>query len=302
MKPNTSWGGVVEWYNDLLEQDSNSFQKNVLMPNLIRIVGPKTGMNLLDVACGQGYFSRAFAANGATVIGCDISQELIGKARGFKDPRDEDKSMPSVDFSKKDFQKSGAGKVGPVVTYNVSPADRLSFATDSSFDVVTIVLALQNIENLAGTLTESARVLKNGGRLVIVVNHPAFRIPQRSDWGWDEIKKRKVEIAGKKEWEKIVGPIPEQVMYRRLDGYMSDSRVEIDMTPGEKITAKKKFTISFHRPLQSYFKALSKAGFAVTRLEEWVSHKNSQTGPRATEEDRMRKEIPMFLCLETVKL
>jgi hypothetical protein len=90
-------------------------------------------------------------------------------------------------------------------------------------------------------------------------------------------------------------------MYRRLDAYMSDAQVKIDMTPGEKIAAKKKFTISFHRPLQSYFKVLSKSGFAVIRLEEWISHKKSQAGPRAEEEDRMRKEIPMFLCLEARK-
>lgn len=253
--PNTSWGGVAEWYDDLIEQSPDSFQKNVLMPNLLRIVEPRKGMAILDVACGQGYFSRAFAENGATVVGCDISQELIGKARGFKDPKNN-------------------------VTYHVSPADKLSFATDSSFDLVTIVLALQNIENLAGTLAESSRVLKKGGRLVVVINHPVFRIPKRSDWGWDEKNSKQ---------------------FRRIDAYMSDDRVEIDMTPGEKITSKKKFTISFHRPLQSYFKALSKAGFAVTRLEEWISHKKSQTGSRSAEEDRMRKEIPMFLCLEAVK-
>jgi hypothetical protein len=45
-------------------------------------------------------------------------------------------------------------------------------------------------------------------------------------------------------------------------------------------------------------KALAKAGFAVTNLEEWVSHKKSDSGPRAAEENRARKEIPMFMYLE----
>ncbi|MCX6716038.1 MAG: hypothetical protein NT077_03410, partial [Candidatus Taylorbacteria bacterium] len=89
--------------------------------------------------------------------------------------------------------------------------------------------------------------------------------------------------------------------YRRIDSYLSDGQIEIDMTPGENDPAKKKTTMSFHRPLQSYFKALNKAGFAVSRLEEWISHKKSQNGPRAAEEDRIRKEIPMFLMLEAVK-
>ena len=78
--------------------------------------------------------------------------------------------------------------------------------------------------------------------------------------------------------------------------------MEIDMNPGEKEKSKKKKTLSFHRPLQSYVEAFSKAGLAVTRLEEWVSHKKSQKGPRSAEEDRIRKEIPMFLMLEAVKV
>lgn len=255
----TSWSGVADWYDDMLEQNPDSFQKNVLMPNLIRIVDPKKGMTILDLACGQGYFSRAFAANGAKVIGYDISKELIALA---------------LEQEKK--RKEGEEKI----QFHVTPADSLPFLQNETVDVVTIILALQNIENLAGTISECSRVLKPGGRLIMVINHPAFRIPQRSDWGWDDKSSKQ---------------------FRRLDAYMSDARVEIDMTPGEKITVKKKFTISFHRPLQSYFKALSKSGFAVTRLEEWISHKKSQAGPRAIEEDRMRKEIPMFVCLEARK-
>lgn len=252
----TSWGGVAEWYDEHLEGSDDSFQKNVIMPNLLRIVDPKKGMTMLDVACGQGYFSRAFANNGAKVIASDISSELVELA----------KKNPSADSN--------------AVEYHVAPADRLSYAADSSADVATIVLALQNIENLNGTVSEISRALKSNGRFVFVLNHPAFRIPQNSSWQWDEKENRQ---------------------YRRVDSYMSDSRTEIDMTPGEKSKSEKEFTVSFHRPLQVYFKALSKAGLSVTRLEEWISHRKSQKGPRSEEEDRTRKEIPMFLCIEARK-
>ena len=259
---------MADWYDDLLSNDANSFQKNVLMPNLIRIVDPKKGMTILDLACGQGYFSRAFHQNGATVIGYDISKELITLAL------EQEKKRP-------------AGE--PKIQFHATPADSLPFMQNNSVDVVTIILALQNIENIHGVFAECARVLKPGGRVVMVINHPAFRIPQRSDWGWTASPKA-AQSKGN-----------EEVMYRRLDAYMSDDKIEIDMTPGEKDVTKKKFTVSFHRPLQSYFKVLSKSGLAVTRLEEWISHKKSQPGPRATEEDRMRKEIPLFLCLEARK-
>jgi len=258
MKKETSWGSVSEWYNDLLNTSSDSYQKNVILPNLLRLVDPKKNMTILDLACGQGYFSHAFAEKGAEVIGSDISKELIGLANKVNDGN-KDSNKPK---------------------FYVSPADNISFIKDSSIDTITIVLALQNIENLADTIKECSRVLKNGGKLFIVLNHPTFRIPENSSWQWDEINNKQ---------------------YRRIDSYMSDRSTKIDMTPGENDVYKKKFTVTFHRPLQSYFKALNKSGLSVLRLEEWISHKKSQPGSRSTEEDRMRKEIPMFLCLECGK-
>jgi len=250
----TSWGKVADWYDDLIEDSPDSYQKQVLLPNILRLLEPKNGMTILDIGCGQGYFARAFAEAGAKVIGCDISPELIELAK---------KRM----------------SVG--VDYKVASSNKLSFAADSSFDAATIILSLQNIEDLPGTITECARVLKSRGRLLVVINHPAFRVLRNSSWQWDE-------TVGKQ--------------FRRIDSYMSDQAHQVDMTPGEKDIAKKKTTLSFHRPLQSYFKAFNKAGLAVIRLEEWISHKKSQSGPRAVEEDRMRKEIPLFLAIEVVKL
>jgi hypothetical protein len=43
---------------------------------------------------------------------------------------------------------------------------------------------------------------------------------------------------------------------------------------------------------------LSKAGLSITRLEEWVSHKESEKGPRQKAENKSRKEIPLFMCIE----
>ncbi|HEX7724817.1 MAG TPA: class I SAM-dependent methyltransferase [Candidatus Paceibacterota bacterium] len=249
----TSWGNVADWYDELLEESADSFQAKVILPNLSRLMDLRSGTSVLDVACGQGFFSRTFAQTGAKVTACDISPELIEIARS--------KSTASME-------------------YKVAPADALTFAANESFNIVTIVLALQNIENLQGTFAEVARVLTRGGRAYFVLNHPSFRIPKRSSWQWDE---------------------KSNSQYRRVDAYLSDDRIDIDMDPGERNPRKKNMTVSFHRPLQVYFKAINKAGLCVARLEEWISHKKSQKGPRQAEEDRIRKEIPMFLMLEAVK-
>ena len=74
---------------------------------------------------------------------------------------------------------------------------QFSFAKQGEFDVVVCVLALQNMEDISAVYKEAARVLKPGGRLVMVMNHPSFRVLKRSSWGWDE-------AAG--------------VQYRRIDG------------------------------------------------------------------------------------
>src|SRR6185369_13492624 len=95
------------------------------------------------------------------VIGVDASRRLIEIAK---------KSVPKVEF-------------------RVAQADALPFLKKETVDKVAIVLALQNIENVAGTLWEAARALKSGGKLYVVLNHPAFRIPKASSWGWDDAEK-----------------------------------------------------------------------------------------------------------------
>lgn len=250
----TSWGSVARWYDNLIEKEASNYQKDVILPNLLRLVGPEKGETILDLACGQGFFSREFAKHGSRVIGVDIAPELIKIAEDLRD-----KAKLKIDFY-------------------ASGADSLPFIKSASIDKITVVLAIQNIENLLGTLAESARVLKPGGKMFMVMNHPAFRIPKASSWGWDESTK---------------------AQYRRVDEYMSESKVPIQMHPGQKPS---EITVSFHRPLQIYFKVLKKAGFAVTGLEEWISNKKSEPGPRASLEDKARKEIPLFILLETIKL
>ncbi|MEK9131424.1 MAG: class I SAM-dependent methyltransferase [Patescibacteria group bacterium] len=247
----TSWQSVASWYDVLLETDQDSYQAQVIAPNLLRILGMVSGKRILDLACGQGYFSRILHEAGAMVHGVDASSDLIARAKK--------QSSPAVEF-------------------HTCQSDNLLGIAQNSFDAVICILAIQNIEKLNETCAEVARVLKPGGTVVVVLNHPAFRIPKRSSWGIDE---------------------QTLLQYRRVDGYMSESRVEIDMHPsasGKKVT-----TISFHRPLQVFFKALTKNGFAITRLEEWMSHKVSEAGPKKVMEDRARKEFPLFMMIEAKK-
>jgi hypothetical protein len=76
----------------------------------------------------------------------------------------------------------------------------------------------------------------------------------------------------------------------------------ITMNPGYAAHGAEPVTTwTFHRPLQTYVRALAEAGFLIEALEEWPSMRRSQPGPRAAEEDRARREIPMFVGLRAVK-
>lgn len=242
----TSWGSVADWYDDHLSGE-DTYHAKVIAPNFVRMAGAGQGMKILDIGCGEGYFTRLLAASGAQVEGADIAKELIAKAQ----------------------------KQSPDIRYHVASADALSFADGDSYDVVTCVLALQNMEKLEVVMKEVARVLKPEGKFVFVLNHPAFRIPKRSSWVWDD---------------------QSRTQYRRLDAYLSASREKMDMSPGAK--GEHDYTYSFHRSLQDHAKALSAAGFVIARMEEWISHKKSEKGPRQEGEDRARKEFPLFLAIE----
>ncbi len=245
----TSWGTVADWYEGYLK-DSNTYHEQVITPNIKRLLEPQKGKPILEIGCGEGYVTRMLAQDGHTIVGSDISPELITRARSHSDR----------------------------VSYHVASADKLTFAADSIFAAAIAVLSLQNMERIEVPCLEASRVLMPRGRFIGVINHPAFRVPGRSSWGFDEGR---------------------SIQYRRLDGYLSADSVKIDMHPGAR---EKEFTYTYHRSLQDYTKALRAAGCAIIRIEEWISHRESGEGPRKKAEDIARKEFPLFLAFEAMKV
>ncbi len=262
-KDNTGWGEVAFWYDDFVETGSN-YQKEVILPDILSILSIKNGDKVLDLACGQGFFARALRDAGARVIGVDLAKELIDIAKNYEKAK-------KIGGPTSDFQ---ADKI----EYFTAPSHKMDFIPSESIDKVTLILALQNIEKVGETLNECQRVLRSGGSLVMVLNHPVFRIPKESSWGFDEAS---------------------SVQYRRVDRYMSEFKVSINMHPGQ---SKPSFTESFHRPMQFYFKVLKSTGFLTKTLHELISNKISQPGKRANAENQSKKEIPLFMLLEAVKV
>ena len=242
----TLWDQASRWYDSLVGAQGTGFQKDIIMPGVVKMLRAKKGDRILDLACGQGVFSRFLSRKGMRVEGLDSSVELINYAKS--------RSNSSIRFH-----------VGDVT-------DPKNFVKDR-FDGMACLMAIQNIENLQALFNNAALGLKSQGHFVVVMTHPCFRIPRQTHWGWDEEKK---------------------IEYRRVDHYRTEMNIPI-LTP--PFANNDSFTLTYHRPLESYFAALVGAGFAVDGLEEWVSNKKSQPGKKAKAENRSRKEIPLFLAL-----
>lgn len=247
MKNKTSWEDAADWYDKQVGSAGHYYHEHVIFSKLLKLLNLKKGDSLLDLACGQGVLARQLP-NFVQYLGIDAAPSLINAAKKYKT------ACKSTFFIKD-------------VTTNLN--------LDKKFTHATIILALQNIEDPLKVFQNAHECLSPGGKLLIVLNHPCFRIPRQSSWGVDAQKK---------------------LQYRRIDRYYSPLKIPIQTHPGKDASQ----TYSFHHPLSFYSAALNTAGFSITLIEEWCSDKTS-TGSMARMENRSREEFPLFLTLSTVK-
>mgnify|MGYP000078265344 FL=1 len=112
-----------------------------------KIIAPRPGMKILDLAAGTGSSSEPLAAAGADVIPADFSEGMLAAGR---------KARPHLPFTKAD-------------------ALNLPFA-DGEFDAATISFGLRNTQNTEKALAEMLRVVKSGGHLVVAeFSSPTWR-------------------------------------------------------------------------------------------------------------------------------
>lgn len=118
----------------------------------VKAAGVKPGERVLDVACGTGDLTEAFARRSpaSEVVGLDFTPGMLEIAR---------------EKTAKRQQHAPAGTTR--VSYVEGDAMNLQIP-DASFDVVSIAFGIRNVSDPAKALREFARVLKPGGRLVVL--------------------------------------------------------------------------------------------------------------------------------------
>jgi demethylmenaquinone methyltransferase / 2-methoxy-6-polyprenyl-1,4-benzoquinol methylase len=105
----------------------------------VQLARAAPGSRALDVATGTGDLAVALHEAGSEVVGCDFSEEMLERAR---------RKEPSVRFEW---------------------ADALALPyDDNSFDAATVGFGARNFSNLSRGLQEMARVVRPGGRVVVL--------------------------------------------------------------------------------------------------------------------------------------
>jgi ubiquinone/menaquinone biosynthesis C-methylase UbiE len=111
---------------------------------LVALAAPRGDELALDLACGPGTFTRAFAPRVKFIHGLDITPALLARAR------------------------AAAAKENLVnCVFECGDAYALPYAA-AKFDLAACAYALHHMENPAAAMQELARVVRPGGRFALV--------------------------------------------------------------------------------------------------------------------------------------
>ncbi|MDH3262517.1 MAG: bifunctional demethylmenaquinone methyltransferase/2-methoxy-6-polyprenyl-1,4-benzoquinol methylase UbiE [Paracoccaceae bacterium] len=155
--------------NDLMSVGVHRLWKDAMMDWL----APRPGQRLLDVAGGTGdiafrFLKRAPEAR-ATVL--DMTEEMLVEGQ----------------------RRAEAEKLADRLSWVAGDAMALPFE-DESFDVYTISFGIRNVTRIADALSEAFRVLKSGGRLMVL---EFSQLPNPGlQWAYDRYSFNVIPVIG----------------------------------------------------------------------------------------------------------
>lgn len=248
----SSWDPVARWYAQWVGRDGSDYHRELVIPLCLELLEPRPEDRVVDIGCGTGILAD-YLPRDVNYIGVDLSPRLLQTARQLRGKG-------------RTFLHGDAAKLQNVAGLHAQSADG-----------VTFVLSLQDMAPLDAVLEGAAWVLKKGGRLVIVMFHPCFRVPRQSGWGWDDDR---------------------ELQFRRIDSYLTPMEVPVrPIKHGSPGSIK-----AYHRPLAAYINGLHAAGFRLQHFHEVAAYPQiRRSGPKARSENRANREIPLLLGLCAVK-
>ena len=146
------WNTNAGWWDETVG-DGNATQRLILGPATERLLGPVSGLRVLDVACGNGHSARRFADLGAHVVAVDFSEQFLERAR----------------------RRSGA--YGDRIEFRRADAtreDELRALAPPPFDAAVCTMALMDMVETPPLFRSLGHLLRPGAPFVFSVTHPVF--------------------------------------------------------------------------------------------------------------------------------
>lgn len=132
--------GPSEYHEALWRERAEGLEPSAFRRRLAFLMeSAEPGQRVLDVGCGEGAFAAELAGAGAEVVGLDVAEEPLRRARA---------RHPGLDLR----LLAGEGRWD---------------LPDSSFDLVWAGEVIEHVLDTAGWLSELRRVLRSGGELVL---------------------------------------------------------------------------------------------------------------------------------------
>lgn len=146
------WNQKADFWDALHGDEGNRFHRELVGPAVEELLGNCQGECHLDVACGNGVMARRLASLGAAVTAVDFSEGLVARAKA----------------------RTHSGIPVRYLVRDATDEPGLVSLGEESFDAVVCTMALMDLPVVAPLYRAARRLLKAGGRLVVVTAHPAF--------------------------------------------------------------------------------------------------------------------------------
>jgi 2-polyprenyl-3-methyl-5-hydroxy-6-metoxy-1,4-benzoquinol methylase len=146
------WEQNAAWWDEKVGE-GNAFQTHLVGPATERLLEPQPGQYILDLACGNGLFSRRLAALGVRVLACDFSQTFLECARARTTQHADQIEYRLVDLTDRQ-QLLGLGQ--------------------ACYNAAVCSMALMDLATITPLLESLRILLQPRGRFVFSVLHPCF--------------------------------------------------------------------------------------------------------------------------------
>jgi len=151
------WEQNADYWDEKMGEHSNRHFRELVCPDTERFLSVTAREKVLDIACGNGNFSKRLAELGAYVTAFDYSENMIRNAR----------KRCNEYLDKIDFRVMDATKYDDIVSLG-----------EGSFDKAVCNMGIHDISDITLMFRGVYDLLKPSGVFVFSTMHPCFRTPE----------------------------------------------------------------------------------------------------------------------------